>query len=111
MLWAIALSLAIPVAACKDPAMSFDRAAWASGQGNASGKNPRSGMVSQARDAGLKVGATRAEVRALLGEPDASDSGGDAWFLGQGQYSVDFETLDVSYGSDGRVTAIEQKRK
>lgn len=40
-------------------------------------------MVSDAEEAGVKIGATREHVRSLLGEPDSSDAAVDTWYIGR----------------------------
>ncbi len=86
--------------------MSFDKTKWASGKGNYSGKNPRVEMVFDAEDAGLKIGATRAQVCELLGEPDSSDTLIDTWYLGRSVYMPDYATLDVYYDAQAIVTKV-----
>jgi outer membrane protein assembly factor BamE (lipoprotein component of BamABCDE complex) len=79
----MAFALLVSLSACG----GFDKEKWASGKGNYSGKNPRTDMVSDAEAAGVKVGATRAQVRDLLGAPD-------------------YTTLDVYYNEKAIVTKI-----
>lgn len=86
--------------------MDFDKTKWASGRGIALEDNPRVSMVGEAKRAGVRPGATRAQVRALLGEPDGTDSGGDVWFLGRSQVAPDFQSLEVEYDASGVVTRI-----
>lgn len=57
-------------------------------------------MVSDAEEAGVKVGATRASIRALLGEPDGSDPTGDVWTLGRAGYAPDYESLNIDYDNN-----------
>ncbi len=102
---AMRIILAIPLlllGACG----GFDKASWASGKGNYEGKNPRIAMVNDAQDAGVKVGATRNQVRALLGEPDASGPNGDTWYLGRSSYAPDYQTFIVSYDDKGVVIKV-----
>jgi outer membrane protein assembly factor BamE (lipoprotein component of BamABCDE complex) len=98
----MAFSLSVSLAACDN----FDKTKWASGKGNYSGKNPRVEMVSDAEAAGVKVGATRVEVRDLLGAPDSSDATVDTWYLGRSTYAPDYTTLDVYYNENAVVTKI-----
>jgi outer membrane protein assembly factor BamE (lipoprotein component of BamABCDE complex) len=98
----MAIALLVSLSACG----GFDKEKWASGKGNYSGKNPRTDMVSDAEAAGVKVGATRAQVRDLLGAPDSSDTAVDIWYLGQSTYAPDYTTLDVYYNEKAIVTKI-----
>jgi outer membrane protein assembly factor BamE (lipoprotein component of BamABCDE complex) len=84
----------------------FDREEWASGKRNYSGKNPRTEMVSDAKAAGVEIGAARAQVRDLLGAPDSSNTEVDTWYLGQSTYAPDYITLDVYYNEKAIVTKI-----
>jgi len=59
--------------ACGGGGMDFDEAKWASGRGFYDADSPRISMVGEAERAGVRPGATRAQVRALLGEPDGTD--------------------------------------
>lgn len=103
----IVLALLVVLAACGGVSMSFDKDVWASGQGNFEGKNPRVHMISDAEAAGVKLGATRSEIRALLGEPDGTDSTGDIWYLGRATYAPDYESYEISYDKNGIVKVIQ----
>jgi outer membrane protein assembly factor BamE (lipoprotein component of BamABCDE complex) len=98
----MAVALLLSLSACG----GFDKEEWASGKGNYSGKNPRTDMVSDAEAVGVKVGATRAQVRDLLGAPDSSDAAVDTWYLGRSTYAADYTTLDVYYNEKATVTKI-----
>lgn len=89
----------------------FDRAAWQAGAGNRSGANPRGALVEAARAAGVKPGATRDDIRALLGAPDSSGPEADIWYLGRDTMSVDFRRLRVDYDPAGKATAVEERIK
>jgi outer membrane protein assembly factor BamE (lipoprotein component of BamABCDE complex) len=102
----IALLSLLATPGCGDGRMSFEKTKWASGKGNYSGKNPRIEMVSDAKAAGVKIGATREQVRDLLGEPDSSDTSIDTWYLGRSTYAPDYTTLDVYYDEKAIVTKI-----
>jgi hypothetical protein len=106
----IAFALLVSLCACGNFTMSFDKEEWASGRGNSREKNPRIGMVSDAEEAGVKVGATRASIRALLGEPDSTGPDGDIWYLGRGDYSLDYQTLEISYDKNDIVTVVDVLR-
>jgi hypothetical protein len=93
----IAFALLVSLSACGSFGVSFDKEKWASGKGNIEGENPRVWMVSDAKEAGVKVGATRASIRALLGEPDSTGPTGDIWYLGRAVYAVDYQSLDINY--------------
>ncbi len=102
----IALPNLLMIPGCGDATMPFDKTKWASGKGNYSGKNPRVEMVSDAEEAGVKIGATREQVRRLLGTPDSSDTLIDTWYLGRSLYAPDYTTLDVYYNDKFIVTKI-----
>jgi outer membrane protein assembly factor BamE (lipoprotein component of BamABCDE complex) len=89
----MAIALLVSLSACG----GFDKEKWASGKGDYSEKNPRAWMVSDAKAAGVKVGASRASIRDLLGEPDGTDPTGDVWALGFGGYSMDPQSLSIDY--------------
>jgi hypothetical protein len=89
----MAIALLISLSACG----GFDKEEWASGKGNSNEENPRVWMVSDAEEAGVKIGATRASIRALLGEPDGAGPEGDVWYLGRGVYAPDYEHLEILY--------------
>jgi hypothetical protein len=93
----MAFALLVSLSACGNFGVSFDKEKWVSGKGNIEGKNPRVWMVSDAKEAGVKVGATRASIRALLGEPDSTGPTGDIWYLGRAVYAVDYQSLSVDY--------------
>jgi hypothetical protein len=93
----MAITLLLLVSACGVFGVSFDKEKWASGKGDYSEKNPRAWMVSDAEAAGVKVGASRASIRDLLGEPDGTDPTGDVWALGYGGYSMDPQSLSIDY--------------
>ncbi len=84
----------------------FDKETWASGKGNYDGKNPRIAMVGAAEAAGVKVGATRDQVRALLGEPDSNGPNADIWYLGRSTFAPDYQTFEISYDGKDVVTKI-----
>jgi hypothetical protein len=86
--------------------VTFDKEKWASGKGNFEGKNPRISMVSDAEEAGVKIGAKLEQVRDLLGEPDSHDASIDTWYLGRSTYTPDYTTLDVYYNEKAIVTKI-----
>lgn len=100
----LALALALQTA-CGGGDMGFDTARWIEGRGAADTDNPRIGMVADAARAGVRPGATRATVRALLGEPDGTGPDGDVWFLGRSTVAPDFQSLHVDYRA-GIVTAV-----
>jgi outer membrane protein assembly factor BamE (lipoprotein component of BamABCDE complex) len=87
----MAFALLASLSACGNSTVTFDKEKWASGKDNFEGKNPRIYMVSDAEAAGVKVGAKRAAVRDLLGEPDGTGPLGDSWYLGQSTVAPDFE--------------------
>jgi hypothetical protein len=96
------LGLFLAASACS----GFDTAKWASGKGNHAGENPRMAMLDAAEAAGVRVGANRTAVRALLGAPDGSSPALDIWYLGRSAYAPDYQTLEVSYDDKAIVTLV-----
>jgi outer membrane protein assembly factor BamE (lipoprotein component of BamABCDE complex) len=96
----------IALSACGGADLSFDKEKWASGRGNFEGKNPRGLMVSDAEEAGVKVGATRASIRALLGAPDSTGPESDTWYLGRNVYGLDYENLKIKYDKNEIATEV-----
>ena len=84
----------------------FDRTVWDQGRGNYGDRNPRLNMVSAAEEAGLVEGRARADVLALLGEPDATRPGRDQWYLGRSDLSPDYQRLVVTYDAGGQVAEV-----
>jgi hypothetical protein len=105
----MAFALLASLCACGSFAVSFDREKWASGKDNFEGKNPRIYMVTDAEEAGVKIGAKRATVRELLGEADATDSTGDIWYLGRSTVAPDYETLEILYDEKDIVKSVRIK--
>jgi hypothetical protein len=95
----------VALPACRVFGVSFDKEKWASGKGNRKGENPRGWMVSDAEKAGVKLGASRASIRVLLGEPDNTGARGGSCTLGRGGYALDYEVLRIKY--DENDIAIE----
>jgi hypothetical protein len=102
----MAFALLASASACGNSSVTFDKEKWASGKGNFEGKNPRISMVSDAEEAGVKIGVTRASVRALLGEPDGTGPRGDSWHLGKSGHAPDYETLKVKYDENEIVIKV-----
>jgi hypothetical protein len=94
------------LSACGSASVAFDKEKWASGKGSLTVENPRGKMVSDAEEAGVKVGATRANIRALLGEPDGKGPRGDSWALGFANYSMDPQNFVVDYDENDIATKV-----
>lgn len=107
---AILAALLIGLAACGGTGMTFDKAAWAAERGNYDGESRRGAMVGALDDAGVVPGATRDQVRALLGEPDSSGPEADIWYLGRSGTGPSFENYRVGYDKAGRVTDAAVRR-
>jgi hypothetical protein len=88
------LGLALTLAAC-EPA--FDRARWASGRDADEWDNPRESMVCAAIAAGVVPGATREEIRALLGPSDGGSQVSDVYSVGLEFTSPDEVLLSIYY--------------
>lgn len=90
--------------------MAFDKAGWAAERGNYDRDSRRGAMVGQLDEAGVKAGATRDTVRALLGEPDSTGPATDIYFLGRSATGPSYETYRIEYGMNGLVTAARVER-
>lgn len=108
-------SMILPLAAawltaCGSVGMDFDKARWAAERGNFKGENARAAMVPSIDEAGIRRGATRDQVRALLGEPDSTGPAADIYYLGRSRSGPSFETLRIDYAADGTVTGTAVRR-
>ncbi|WP_020180969.1 hypothetical protein [Methylopila sp. M107] len=61
-------------------------------------------------DTRLKGGTKRDEVLALLGEPDSTSETTVVYYLGRSPYGVDFETLEIAFDAEGRLTSAAMRR-
>lgn len=104
------LAAALVLGACGESAMGFDKAGWAAERGNYDGKSARAGMVGELVAAGVKPGADRATVRALLGEPDSTGPNGDIYYLGRSSVGPSFESYHIEYSPAGVVTSARLER-
>lgn len=98
LLW---LAIGAILSACQMPASSsFDSVTWKAQRGVDATKNQRGSMLEQAKSA-VKTGMPRAEVVALLGEPDARhpDAFADIYLLGLG-WGPDEYFFEVVYQGD-----------
>jgi hypothetical protein len=102
--------LLIVTVSCNSTPISFDKEKWASGKGNFDGESPRDSMVSNAEEAGVKVGAARASIRALLGDPDSTGPNGDIWYLGRGYYVPNNQRLEILYDKNDIATKVSRLR-
>ncbi|MFS0737600.1 hypothetical protein ABC347_11165 [Sphingomonas sp. 1P06PA] len=107
---AILAALLVGLAACGGTGMAFDKAAWAAERGNYDGENRRGAMVSDLDEAGIVPGASRDQVRALLGDPDSHGPEADIWYLGRSATGPTFENYRVDYDPAGRVKAATVRR-
>jgi len=91
-------------------AASFDRAAWAAGRGDNTGRNPRGAQIDALEDSGaVRPGTPRDQVRALLGEPENVDGNREMYSLGIG-YGPSLEYFNVEYDAEGRITRTSLRR-
>ena len=88
----------------------FDSKAWQAQRGKHERDNPRAGMVVPLTRDHLRAGMRRAEVKALLGEPDQRRGQSDVYELGVSPVGVDEEYFVVEYDSDGKVTQFRVSR-
>lgn len=90
---------------------SFDSQTWKSQRGADAQDNRRGAMVASLEQT-LRTGMPRAQVIALLGEPDASDAAAatDVYELGVARYGVDEEFYRIQY-QDGKVASHRWGRR
>lgn len=105
-----AVAMMLTAAACEGEAMTFDKTRWAAERGNYDGESARGAMVSSIDDAGVRVGATRDQVRSVLGEPDSTGPAADIYYLGRSRSGPSFETYRIDYSTAGTVTAMGVRR-
>lgn len=108
--WCVALTLALAGAAAgyrlTHLDKAFDPAAWRAERGNPARDNPRAGMVPLLTRADLlKPGTRRAEVVALLGEPEQAFNNMDRYALGMASYGIDQEAFQIVY-QNGRLSSF-----
>lgn len=91
----------------------FEQAKWKSAVTDREGRNPRGPMAGDLRRRFLKKGMSKKAVRALLGEPDNSESDEmagnvDRYFLGHwGPMSIDGDYLIIHYDQSGGIVSTE----
>lgn len=88
----------------------FDRALWHAQRGSTAFDNPRTGQVAALERDHLRAGMARAEVIALLGEPEVRNARSDRYALGVSPVGVDVEEYVVEYDADDRVTGFRVRR-
>ena len=98
------------VTGCEGDSLVFDSAKWATGRGVVEGENIRLGMIADLPAAGIVIGASRAGVHAVLGQPDKFVDGRDVYVLGRGSYAPDYESLVIHYDSAGKVIKVVQRQ-
>ncbi len=83
----------------------FDADAWKAQKGVKTSENRRAALV-PALERELRVGMTRDEVRALLGEPDSTTDQSDTYRLGVAPLGIDPEFYRITYDAQGRVASF-----
>ena len=89
--------------------MDFDAEIWRAQHGSEAleQENPRSAMLPALLREHLEPGATRDEIRTLLGPPQFESEGKDVYALGRSPMGVSDEQLAISYDEDeGLVRAV-----
>lgn len=86
--------------------LCFDQEAWRAQHNSSDPDNPRGKMVADLQRRCLRKGMTRQEVLDLLGEPDfAKEPTLFMYNLGAWSgFRIDYDTLDVHFDTDGRLT-------
>ena len=98
------LFLSLTFSACSMQTDTFDSAQWKSQRGVAALDNKRGGMVDKL-EANVRVGMSRAEVVALLGEPDSGkETGVEKYMLGLAM-GPDEQYYEIRY-SEGKVESL-----
>ncbi len=105
----LSLPLALLMGCTMQQTPAFDSQAWQSQRGADPQQNRRGTMV-EAVEGVVRAGMTRAEVVALLGEPDSADPGTDIYELGVSPVGIDEEYYEVGY-EDGRVSSHGWRRR
>lgn len=106
-LCAVLLLPAFLSASCGPEALPFDRQAWISVRGDIE-SDLRERMVDDLLTNHLKAGASRAEIRSLLGKPDAEQGHQILYFVGPGgDFPIDPTTLVLYLGEGGRLVRWE----
>lgn len=55
----------------------------------------------------LRIGQSRSEVEKILGKPDTDKGSFHEYLLGMcSRFRLDFDTLDVHFSSDGKLTNV-----
>jgi hypothetical protein len=78
----------------------FDAARWQAQRGSDALNNPRIAMIGDLEQR-LRPGMTRAEVLALLGEPESQSGGRAVYALGASPYGVDYEFFVIEFDDAG----------
>lgn len=87
-----------------DRRAGFDATRWRSHRDDDTLQNPRIGMVAALEGGILRKGMPRAEVRDLLGPPDAIKPRADNYGLGVYSFSIDYQHYVIEYDRGGRVS-------
>lgn len=96
-----ALVLAAGIAVAAGAGGGFDSKAWKAESGSNAVDNPRAGMVADLEKL-LRPGMARAEVEALLGQPEGKrGDGAYVYDLGVARYGVDYQWFVVEFDDAG----------
>ncbi|NOK57920.1 MAG: hypothetical protein GFH27_549287n224 [Chloroflexi bacterium AL-W] len=89
-----------------DPS-DFNQETWLAWHNSGDPGNPRFGMYEEVEAWLLSERPTEAEVLERLGSPDAGrEENMMAYNLGVPSYSIDYYSLDIYFGEDGRVSEV-----
>jgi len=89
---------------CADKSDGFNSTLWKAQHGKHERHNPRGKMIVSLEKNHLRPGMMRAEVHALLGEPDQKRGTSDVYNLGASPVGVDFEYYVLEYDSAERLS-------
>ena len=88
---------------------SFDEVEWKSlSKTTTDSSCYRGGMAHDIKTNILRAGLTKIEVEKLLGAPDSNRADVHEYFLGMcSGLRIDFDTLDVHFDSNGRLSTVQ----
>lgn len=101
------LVLLILLPGCSDMSDRFDAKLWQAQHNSTAFDNPRAGQIESLQRDHMRAGMSRADVRALLGEPEASTPGMDRYALGVAPLGIDPQTYVIRYDDSGRVAGFK----
>lgn len=93
------------VTACKDRS-AFDTDVWKADADCPDGSDRRSLMTNDLEQAHLRLGMTKEDVFALLGEPEIREDATFIYCLGRGL--IDFDSYYIGFDAENRIKSFRQ---